>query len=593
MTSTTFPRRVCGSIRRQDQPQPGVPVVLRTSDDGAVLQESLTDAQGAFEFQYVPGPPERPLELALLEPGDVQPIPVSAIAAVHVMAIRLPPPDPPARVCLGGRWVLAHRLQELRADAKGVLGQAMEEKGLWPPLSLSKFARLLAFVLEPLPFDDLLGPGGCETPLARWVEATVAELGPPVDWVGMLIPPPSAAAMKEHRCGPFRIFYGSNVNDPPSATPIVLPGTATILGYTSAQGEPNVIQRICFWLTFARERFVASGAFKDPLAGGDIRVFTTGTSGGEGRKGVIRINPGLSDDETARLLVHEYMHLIQEEYEGPSDCASWCNGREGGSVLAEEFVMPAANTHVTFANALKGFLAAPGISMVERSYSQSLLLLYLAEQHPRGGMWMYKRWLELFGAKGYDPTLLGDTFRDLWPVPPSHGIRHDGAAWAAEDILFGNFWLACALKDLTASPVDARFGFAGNAEFSLLGTGQPYTRMRPVQITNAETLRRTSAYTFKDEVVMPYGARFYRFEVISSVDDIRVDFEASGAFTRPLIQVAVVEPGHRVRDIVRTTSARWGAAFPSAQNGFRIHHFWVVVAGMETSGKFTLVVTGT
>jgi hypothetical protein len=591
MTSTTSPRRVYGSIRRQDQPQPGLAVVLRPAGGGAALQEALTDAQGNFEFQYLPLGPGLPLEVTL-SGSEVQPVPVSPVAFVHEMTIRLPPPAPPVRVCVGGRLVRADRLKVLQEDADGVLRQAIVDMGLRLPLSLPQLARLLAYVLEAFPSDDLLGEGGCETPLTRWVEAAIGELGVGVDWTGMLIPPSLPTEMKEHRCGPFRIFYPGEVSDPPSETPIVLPGTANILGYTRAQGEPNVIQRICFWLTYARERFVASGAFKDPCMGGEIQVHTTGTSGGEAKKGKIRINLGLDDDEMARLLVHEYMHLIQEEYESACDCGSWHDGREGGGVLAEEFVMPAANTHVSYANRSGGVLSAPNTDMANRNYAQSLLLLYLAEQHPRGGMWMYRGWLERFAAQGYDPARLGDTLRELWPVPPAQGIRYDGAVWPAEDTLFGNFWLACALKDMSASAVDARFGFAGNAEFSLLGLGPRYTRMLPVKIESQQTIRAFHAATPVDLTVMPYGACFFRFEVVSSVDEVRVDFEASGALTRPLVQVAVMEPGHRIRTIVRTTSMRWGTSFPSAQNGFRIHHLWVVIAGMETSGNFRLTVMG-
>lgn len=594
----SFLVRVFGCVVRNGEPGPGVEVVLREARGGIVVDRVRTDSRGAFDISHVSASVGTPLELAVPD-SRVTPVPIPVSTPVHEVEIELPREGGDEPGSIDGRRAYAAALARLHEHGPALLADAMA--GMSDSALPLERVRVLREVLTPVLPDHLLRRGDCETPLYQWLEAVGAELGEEwgTDWeAGWLGDRLGAEAngQKEHVCGPFKILYADGEEGPDpyvSRTPITLPGTAFVLGHTDPQGPPNYIQRVCFWLSFARERFVSAGSFREPLGGGEVVVqITADTSSGAAFKGRLYLNPRHSDDALARYAVHEYMHLIQEEYEkeygGAPKEGSWLRGREGGSVLAEELVLPAVNAHVGYANDRNGILSQPEISLSKQDYELSLLLLYLAEQHPRGGMWFYRRWLEVFGAAGYDPDVLPPLWADLWPTPPSHGIRHVGAAWSSGDTLLGNFWLACALKDLISSSSDPRFGLVGNGEFALLDRGVRYTRMRPVHVLRETTIRSHNRFTRGDVSVPSYGARFFRFEVPSSVDRVRIEFSATGTLTRPLVQVAVVEPGHRVREIVRTTNTTWAESFDSDQNSLRIHHLWVVVAGAEAGGEFRL-----
>lgn len=583
--------RVSGFVRTDARGEAHVAVVVRAADTGERV-ETRTDSRGWFEVAH-PFADDAGLEL-LVEGAPAGAIPLPRGGTVHEVDVGLPADDRADRVRLGGRRVDAGRIARLREGGHAVLNGALREHGFGDDASAGDRARLLARILAPLPSDDLLEARGCQAPLQRWAEAVATEeaewLG---EWLGSLSPPRVApGTTAEHVCGSFHLHVdpvGPRPDPWVSRTPITLPGSAAVLGHTDPHGPSNYVQRVCFWLSLARDRFLSAG-FREPNGGGTIHVMLTGCySGGYARNGWIWINPGLPEDELAPLLVHEYMHLVQEAYE-PAAEGPWHLGREGGSVLAEELVIPAANTHIAFANQQSGILAAPWLPLGEGSDPFSLFLHYLAEQHPKRGTWVYRRWLEIFAAGGNDPVHLGPALQDLWPVPPAAGVRHVGTAWPADDTLLGNFWLACALKDLHPAAPDPRFGFSCNAEFGLLARGRRYARLRPVHLVGDRYVRRGATFT-QGGTVRAYAADFFRLELSASVDEVRVALSTVGGFARPLLQVAVVESGHRVREVVRASDASWIETFPSEQDGIRIHHLWIVVAAAAVGGAYHLHVT--
>jgi len=537
---------------------------------------------------------------------------------IHVLLGPSPETVPPeVTVQVGGRLVDRRALEAFEPLPALEAGAVAAPAG--PGISA------LVESLRPRP-DGALGSGDfCLTPHLRFLDEVARFKG----WDGDVLAAVKrsltgsgapAAAPQVHSCPPFEIRYRLDKNDAAAVDPtdsvsdIVLPGTTLVVGATTANGTPDYVERICFWLHHALAAYTGPPAsLRVPLGGNPIEVEVTPFETSATR-GKICIKHDLSNDVLAWWLTHELMHLVQEEYEH-GGLGEWHPGREGGAVLAEDFVVDAINRYIAEAGVFRkipGTLAAPATCICTLDYRQALFLKYLAEQHgdrvsatmdPAAGLLTYRDLLESFDQLGYQTAAVEQAvsrtswYQSLFRFDYLDAARLD---LASSETLLGNLWLACYLKDLGTRDPEPRFDFIENDERSLspglFGEPDVVNRLCGVTLTSTTALPRGGTVVLSSgpgSVVPPFGARFYRVNPAPEVENVLLSFHAANGFGAPLVQVVMVEQtaaGPAVRDILRSDRASWVRAIANGRTGTPLDHLLLVVAGTESGGAFTLAV---
>lgn len=476
--------------------------------------------------------------------------------------------------------------------------------------------------LNPSLADDLLHPKLCGTPVTRFLEATVRaknwQREVALELEDILRGSLRFGAFATYSSPPFTINYQTSgataVNTTDSVTNIVMPGTSSVIGTTSANGVPDYVERIAFWLQRALATFTSS-PFNLKSPAGTITVDVINDPGyGHGGKNHITIHYSLPDDMLAWVLVHEFMHVIQAEYPGAD--GEWLWGiAEGGAVFAEDTVIDGINRYAAEADCFfgEGTLRHPEYSLTSLSYKLSLFLKYLSEQQssrvapadePRIGAETYRELLEAFESYGYNTAALQEAISQLPWYQSMYEFGYLDAAKLDEtssETLLGNFWLACYIKDLGLNNPDRRFDFMEDEEPALADNifhdGVPANYdigpMISVHLEADITLDTGGAITLSSGTgsqVSPFAARFYRITPTTAVNTLRVNFAAGAGFTRPLVQIVLVEPGNIVRDILRSDRGTWNRTIANDRSGTKLDHVIVIVAGTDTGGAFSLSV---
>lgn len=483
-------------------------------------------------------------------------------------------------------------------------------------------ARLAA--LSPELDPKRLAAELCFTPLVRFLRDTVRVKQWPREvslrLEEILIGFNADAGYATHSCPNFDITYQTSGGDqPPTADTggnITMPGTGAVVGTTAAgNGVPDYIEKLCFWLDNALAIYTNPPfSLQNPAAGGKIPVNVTGTSAGSAGGGAMTIGRNLNDDLLAAVPTHELMHLIQELYEGAGTAGSWNNGMvEGGAVLGEDVVFDTHNRYIVQATS-SGTLASPATALNASSarYYLALLLKYISEQQssrinpadePSIGVETYRALLERFDVDGYTDEAFETAVGGL-PWYQSFfrfGYLDPGRLdETSSETLLGNFWAACYLKDL-GTPVmidgvaERRFDFMEdeeNATWDTIFTGaDTVATLGSAVLTSTSTLNAGGNITLSSGAggsVSPFAARFYKVNVAGAVDTLRVDFTAGAAFTRPIVQILLIEPGNVVRDILRSDRATWSRTIANARGGTSLDHILIIVAGTDTGGTYTL-----
>ena len=259
---------------------------------------------------------------------------------------------------------------------------------------------------------------------------------------------------------------------------------------------------------------------------------------------------------------------------------------EGGATFAEDTVADLMNRYLDEAgdnfNGI-GLLANPNQSLFSRAarYKSSLFWRYLAEQRsrlveePTIGVDAYRRVIEECSANGYTTDSVKRAIRSLPFDSELCTFGYDAGMAdtpASTETTFGNFALACYLKDLAARP-DARFGFLENAEnihiddvVRLVIPDAPSTetlvkvRREPGRVT------RDGAKVVFQSSVAALANRFFEIEVASDVATVDLDvFGRRGFFRSPATRRDRGErasPRHRPHRQARLPSpprqsARW------------------------------------
>lgn len=523
---------------------------------------------------------------------------------------------PPARtVYVGGLAVSKEAFESLAPEDVLEVGRNAFKK--------EPEERALAILegLHPSLADDLRRPKLCGTPVTSVLEDLVRakkwdrEIALTLEDILWGF---GGFGFTSYSCPPFSINYettGSTAVDPTdTASNITLPGAATVLGSTAANGVPDYIERICFWLQRAYQ------AFTDPPFGlssptGTITVDVIDDPGyGHGGLNHITIHYNLPNDLLAWVLVHELMHVFQAEYVANGTGGGWNPGMtEGGAVLAEDTVLDLINRYAGEADTFfgEGTLLHPEYSLQGLSYKLSLFLKYLTEQQsaevqppdePRVGVDAYRRLLETFDAQSYTTAAFEQAVADLPWYQSFFKFGYLDAAKLDEtssETLLGNFWLACYVKDLGVGIPDRRFDFMEDEDVSLAddifpgGSPVPIGTLRSVAFQGDVALPNGGAVTLSSGsggTVSPFAARFYKVSPAMGVNTLRVNFSAGAGFTRPLVQIVLVEPGNTVRDILRSDRTVWARTIANNRSGTRLDHLVIIVAGTDTGGPFTLSV---
>ena len=478
----------------------------------------------------------------------------------------------------------------------------------------------LVAALNPTLVDDLLRPKLCNTPMTRllldivrikqWNREILLRLEEIIIGLDRF----SGFGFTTYTCAPFVINYDTTgtfaVSTTDSVSNIVMPGTGTVVGTTAVNSVPDYIERICFWLQRALTVFTTPPySLRTPIGGGTIQVFVNDPNFGHAGGGVITVQNNLSNDLLAWVLVHELMHLVQEEYETNGTAGGWSPGREGGAVLAEDTVLDPINRYIAEADNFftgQGTLFAPQNSLRAQSYKQSLFLKYISEQHssrinpgdePTIGVETYRALLESFDASGWTTAAFEQAVNSLPWYQSFYKMDYLDAARLDEvssETLLGNFWLACYLKDFGVGSPDRRFDFMEDEENTLaddiLGSGAVST-LRSVNLEVDATLSPGGSLTLSSGAggsVSEFGARFFKVKPNASIDTVRVNFTANAGFTRPLVQVVAVESGNTVRDIVRTDRTSWNRTIANDRTGNKLDHLLIIVSGTDTGGTFSL-----
>jgi len=425
------------------------------------------------------------------------------------------------------------------------------------------------------------------------------------------------ASYATYDCPHFSIGYNDSGTDQPTAGDgggnITMPGTGAVVGSTiGGNGVPDYIEKLCFWLENALATYTNPPfSLRDPSAGGKIPVSVTGTSPGGAGGGAMTIGRNLNDDLLAAVPTHELMHLIQELYEGAGTTGIWNSGMvEGGAVLGEDVVFDTHNRYIVQATTV-GTLASPNVSLTDAGarYYLALFLKYITEQQssrvnaldePAIGVETYRALLEQCDVDGYTSTAFETAIANLPWYQSFFRFGYLDAARLDEtssETLLGNFWLACYLKDLGTAVPDRRFDFMEDEEdatWDTIFTGMnTVSTLGAVNLTSTNTLNAGGNLTLSSGgggSVNPFAARFYKVNVAGGVDTLRVDFTAGAAFTTPIVQIALIEPGNVVRDILRSDRTTWARTIANARGGTSLDHILIVVAGTDVGGTFTLTV---
>lgn len=418
----------------------------------------------------------------------------------------------------------------------------------------------------------------------------------------------------------FTFTYQTSGSDQPPADDtggnITMPGTGAIVGTTTGgNGVPDYVEKVGFWLENALATYTnAPFNLQNPATGGKIPVDIayTSFSGFTSPTGSMTVSNDLNDDLLAAVPTHELMHLIQYLYEAAGTSGIWYGGMlEGGAVLGEDVVFDTHNRYIVQATG-GGILGSPNTSLTGWSYHLALFLKYISEQQssnvhpgdePTIGVETYKALLEKFNTDGHTTAALESAIHQLPWYQKFYKFSYLDAAKLDEtnsETLLGNFWLACYLKDFGVGVPDRRFDFMEDEEDATWDTiflgSDTVSTLGSVSLTSTNTLNTGGSLTLNSGAggsVSAFAARFYKVNVDSAVDTLRVDFTATAGFTRPIIQIVLVEAGNVVRDIIRSDKTTFSKTIANAGSSTNLDHICIVVAGTDTGGSYSLAVQDT
>jgi hypothetical protein len=389
-----------------------------------------------------------------------------------------------------------------------------------------------------------------------------------------------------------------DVIEPGSDPPRVM---ATLPGPT----VPAYVRLVGFWLERSLQFYTSTPfSMRNPAANGRLRAFVNSAPFGAANPSGFFINNALPPDLVCAVAVHELFHMVQYAYGAHVGSGEWRGSVvEGGATFAEDTVADLMNRYLDEAgtnfNGI-GLLADPGLPLAASVYKASLFWRYLAEQRsqlvdePTIGVDAYRIVIEECASGGYTTESVARAVRSLPFDAELYAFGREAGlaeAPASTETTFGNFALACYLKDVAGRP-DARFGFLENTEnihiddvVRLVVSGAPSTdTLVRVARARGRVTGTAPAVVFQDSVG-PLASWYVEIEVALDVTTVDVAFSAAAQFAG-LVQIVTVEEGGRVRDILRSDQRVYRRRLASRLGGRALSSVAVVVSGGDRGGSF-------
>ena len=613
--SKTESQSVGGFVRWEDgSPAAGVTVKLFTSD-GEALNSATPDWAGRFDLA------NGTCGLVYFEVCEknrvlhtTAALPIALRGKSHEVVIELPgtAPKPGAKravrptLQIGAFPVDAAVFDKATPDTVRALARAMVER---EPRGRD---RTLIEALSPglLPSRHM-AQTLCGTSILLLIEEIVLRKGWPRELLleidDILAMRDSGFAEEIYDCPNFRITYqtaGSATVDPDSsAANVTDPGTATVIGNLPAGAPPTYIKRVCFWLERALAAYVAPPfSMRNPAAGGRIPVVINSAGfGSASPSGTFYLNNALNPDLLCAVTVHELFHMVQFMYPGSG---TWRGAMlEGGAVFAEDSSADSMNRYLdecgTNFNGI-GVMADPNQSLSSAAYKTCLFWRYIAEQQspdttePFVGVETYRRIIELCSAGSFSTADIKQAIRELPWYQDFYEFGYLDPARLdrlSSETTWGNYALACYLKDLGTNTPDARFDFIEDEENifidQVIPGAPPSTTLASVTLAGTATVTTTTGAAFNMSV-NAFAHRYFEVTINPAVTSVQVDFTAGAGLTSRLFQIALIDTAGAVRDIHRTDAGAYSKRITNLRGGVRLQKLAVIVSGAETGGSFSV-----
>jgi hypothetical protein len=412
-----------------------------------------------------------------------------------------------------------------------------------------------------------------------------------------------------HECPNFTVTYQTSgpaaVDPDTSAQDVYDPGTTDLIGSLPAGGAPTYIKRVCFWLERALAAYVSPPfSMLNPAAGGKIPVVINSSPyGSASPSGTFYLNNALNADLMCAVAVHELFHMVQYEYGGSG---TWRQSVfEGGAVFAEDTAADRMNRYLDEAGLNfngAGVLHTPNKSLSTASYKCSLFWRYLSEQQswdifePFVGVETYRKVIEKCSAGSYSTADVKDAIRELPFYQDFYEFHYLDPAKldrTSSETVFGNYAMACYLKDLGTNVPDRRFEFLEDEEDiyidSVIPGAPPSSTLVAPTLSGTGTLAAAGSLAFSGSV-LPFAHRFYEVNVDAAVTNIAVAFTAGVGLTSSVFQIVLIDEDGNVRDIHRTDYSTYAKRITSERDGKHLSKIGLVVSGADSGGSFDLSV---
>jgi hypothetical protein len=420
-----------------------------------------------------------------------------------------------------------------------------------------------------------------------------------------------------YECPNFRINYfvdgPAAVNPDTSSQDVIDPGLTTVLATLPAGAPPTYVKRVCFWLERALANYVSPPAsLRNPAASGKIPVYINTDPYGSASPGAFYLNNNLNNDLLCAVAVHELFHMVQFLYAGTG---AWqYSMMEGGAVWAEDTNTEMMNRYLDEAGVNfngVGVQTQPQQSLESAGYKCSLFWRYLSEQQSaipttadeplpialtNIGRDVYRPLIEACEAGSWSADDIKAAVRalpwyqDFYEFGYLDPARQD---LTSSETLFGNYVLACYLKDIDEDVPDRRFDFMEGQETiymdEVIGEPpQPGDKLASVTRAGTGTLTPTASVAFGSSVSR-FSSRYYEVTIDQAVHSVQVQYTSSG-ITSGLVQIVAIDQDGHVRDIYRRDTATYTKQFANLRDGKRLSKIMIAVSGAASSGSFSLSV---
>lgn len=388
------------------------------------------------------------------------------------------------------------------------------------------------------------------------------------------------------------------VNEPGSDPPVVI-------DTLPAGAPPTYVKRVGYWLEKALNIYLSPPfSMNNPAAGGRIPVYVEDYGFGGATPSAFYIDNDLPADIVCAVAVHELFHMVQYQYPGNGPW-KW-SIMEGGAVVAEDAVADLMNRYLDEAGVNfngTGTQVNTNLSLISASYKSCLFWRYMAEQQswdttePLIGVETYRNVIEHCSAGSWATDDIKAAVRELPWYQDFYEFAYLDASKqdrTCSETLFGNYALACYLKDLGVNLPDRRFDFMEDEEeiridnilLAVLPAPQQ-TALAAVTLSGSGTVAPNASAVFNSSV-NSFASRYYEVAIDPAVTNVDVHFKASSGLSSSIFQIALIDEDGQVRDIHRTDLSIYTKRITNLRDGKRLSKLGLVVSGADSSGNFSL-----